>query len=85
MARGAAVLDEINAGECLGEISYVTDEPLVSTVTATKFSIALCIDEPVTDWVPFTCQLKLHKQIQRVFAERLSRSSRRMAEALSGG
>jgi len=81
VSRGAAVLDEINAGECLGEISYVTDEARVCTITATKTAIALRVDEPVTDWASFTCQLKLHKQIQRVLAERLSKSSRKMAQA----
>lgn len=84
VSRGAAVISEIEAGECLGEISYVTDEPRVCTVTATKSSVALRIDEPSTDWASFTCQLKLHKQIQRVLAERLSRNARKMAEARSG-
>ena len=81
VSRGAAVLDEINAGECLGEIGYVLDEPRVCTITAVKSSVALRIDEPVTDWASFTCQLKLSKQIQRVLAMRLSSSSRKAAEA----
>ena len=81
VSRGATVLDEINAGECLGEIGYVLDEPRVSTITAVKSSVALRIDEPVTDWASFTCQLKFSKQIQRVLATRLSSSSRKAAEA----
>jgi eukaryotic-like serine/threonine-protein kinase len=81
VSRGAAVLGEINAGECLGEIGYVLDEPRVSTITAVKSSVALRIDEPVADWASFTCQLKLSKQIQHVLAMRLSSFSRKAAEA----
>ena len=77
------MLGEINAGECLGEISYVTDEPRACTITATKPSVALRIDEPVVDWASFPCQLKLSKQIQRVLAGRLSATARKMAEARS--
>lgn len=83
VSRGAAVLGEINAGECLGEIGYVTDEPRACTITATKPSVALRIDEPVVDWASFPCQLKLSKQIQRVLAGRLSATARKMAEARS--
>ena len=83
VSRGATVLGEINEGECLGEISYVTDEPRACTITATKPSVALRIDEPVVDWASFPCQLKLSKQIQRVLAGRLSATARKMAEARS--
>ncbi|MBT6274877.1 MAG: protein kinase [Chromatiales bacterium] len=80
-SRGGAVLDEIDEGECFGEISYITGEAQVYAVNATKPSMVLRIDEPVVDWASFTCQLKLHKQLQRVLAERLSVMSRRVTEA----
>ena len=80
-SRGGAVIDEVEAGECFGEISYVSDAPQVATVTATRPTTVLKIEEPVTDWASFTCQLKLHKHIQKVLAARLAAASRKIADA----
>jgi eukaryotic-like serine/threonine-protein kinase len=81
VSRGGAVLDDVEAGECFGEISYVTEQPRVATVTATKPVTILRIEEPIIEWASFTCQLKLHKHIQKVLAARLSSLSRRVADA----
>jgi serine/threonine protein kinase len=80
-SRGGVVLGDIQEGECFGEISYVIGESRLATVTATKPSTALRIEEPITDWASFTAQLKLHKVLQRVLATRLSVLSRRIAES----
>lgn len=81
VSRGGAVLNEVAEGECFGEISYITQEPRLATLTAIKPSTALRIEEPVTDWASFTGQLKLHKVLQKVLANRLSALSRRISEA----
>lgn len=80
-SRGGAVIGEIDAGECFGEVSYVSDAPRVATVTATRPTTVLKIEEPITDWASFTCQLKLHKHIQKVLAARLAAASRKIADA----
>ena len=74
---------EIDAGECVGEMEYLSDIKRTAEVKATTDIVVLKIDQEIKAWASLPCQLRLNRVFQQVLIERLSKTSEALARALN--
>ncbi len=72
------LLTQLKAGEIIGEISFLTNEPRTASVVATVKSSALVVDQPLLDKLPASMREKLKDQIILKMAQRLNRMNNRL-------
>lgn len=71
------VITQLKAGEIIGEISFLTNEPRTASIVATTTSSALVINQELLDELPVELREKLKDQIILKMAQRLNRMNNR--------
>ena len=72
----------LTAGDCVGELEFLSGEPRSATVVADKEVWALQIDSPPSEWASLSVQLRFTRAIERTLVSRLKETSLRLAQAL---
>ncbi|MGH1432162.1 MAG: cyclic nucleotide-binding domain-containing protein [Neptuniibacter sp.] len=73
------IITQLKAGEVVGEISFLTNEPRTASVVSTTKSSALVINQELLDELPIELREKLKDQIVLKLAQRLNRMNNRFA------
>lgn len=69
----------LGAGECVGEMGYLSDGRRSATVVARTPSLLVRIEKPVKEWASLPCQLRINKRFQDVLIDRLTNTSQALA------
>ncbi len=72
------IITQFKAGEIIGEISFLTNEPRTASVVATTNTAALVIDQELLEEMPVQLREKVKDQIILKMAQRLNRMNNRM-------
>ena len=81
VSRKGRTIAILEAGECFGEMAYLSGRPRTATVAAVTEVAALAIDTPLGQWAPLASQLRFNKAFQQLLIARLDGTSGRLAEA----
>lgn len=73
------LLTQLKAGEILGEISFLTNEPRTASIAAATQCSALVINQELLDELTIEMREKLKNQIILKMAQRLNRMNNRFA------
>ena len=74
---------DLDAGECFGEMEYLSDTGRTATVTTNRESTILKIEGDFKEWASLPSQVRLNRAFQGVLIERLQTTSKALARALS--
>ncbi len=74
-------IGEINAGECFGEMEYLSDTGRTAAVTANRETVAIVVERDFKEWASLPCQLRLSRVFQEVLIARLKATSKALARA----
>ena len=72
------IITQFKAGEIIGEISFLTNEPRTASVVATTNTAALVIDQELLEEMPVELREKVKDQIILKMAQRLNHMNNRM-------
>lgn len=72
------IITQFKAGEIIGEISFLTNEPRTASVVATTKTAALVIDQELMEEMPIELREKVKDQIILKMAQRLNRMNNRL-------
>lgn len=75
---------DLDAGECFGEMEYLSDTGRTATVVANRDSTIVKVERDFKEWASLPTQVRLNRVFQEVLIERLQATSRALARALSG-
>jgi serine/threonine protein kinase len=70
----------LGAGECVGEMGYLSQGRRSASVTARSPSLLIRIEKPVKEWASLPCQLRINKRFQDVLISRLTSTSQALAK-----
>lgn len=78
--REEQVIGGIDAGECAGEIGYLTEHELKQTATVAALTkiVVLHVKERMTDWASLPLQMRLNRAFQQVLISRVIRANDRL-------
>ena len=74
---------DLDAGECFGEMEYLSDTGRTATVVTNRESTILKIEGDYKEWASLPSQVRLNRAFQEVLIERLQTTSKALARALS--
>jgi len=80
VARKGRTIATLEAGECFGEMTYLSGRPRSAAVTTVTEVALLAIDKPLGQWAPLASQLRFTKAFQQILIARLDVTSGRLAE-----
>lgn len=72
------IITQFKAGEIIGEISFLSNEPRTASVVATTKAAALAIDQELMEKMPIELREKIKDQIILKMAQRLNRMNNRL-------
>ena len=72
----------LRAGECFGEMGYLSNAERSASVVAASPVSVLRVTGPLTDWASLPCQLRFNKAFQRILIDRLAYTSGQLSELL---
>jgi serine/threonine-protein kinase len=72
------------AGDCFGEMGYLSRGPRSATVTARGGVACLKVSGSLTEWASLPCQLRLSRAFQQTLIDRLARTSEALARQSAG-
>ncbi len=73
---------DLDAGECFGEMEYLSDTTRTATVTARRDCLALKVDRDFREWASLPGQIRLNRAFQDVLIQRLQSTGKALARAL---
>ncbi|MGQ0656829.1 MAG: protein kinase domain-containing protein [Chromatiales bacterium] len=78
--REDQVIGGVDVGECVGEISYLTEQKVKQTATVTALTkvVVLHITAKMTEWASLPLQMRLNKAFQQVLITRVIRANDRL-------
>ncbi len=68
-------IGNLAAGDCVGEMAYLSDGERSASVVCVSPVTALSIRSPVKEWASFPLQVRLSKAFQRTLIDRLAKTS----------
>ena len=72
---GSQVITTVRAGECVGELGYLSKVQRTASVTALDDVTCLKIDALLMEWASLPCQMRFNKVFQKTLIERLSNTT----------
>lgn len=72
---GERVVGTLAAGDCVGELSYLSNSKRSASIAAIDDVSAIKIDAALLDWASLGAQMRFGKVFQRVLIERLARTT----------
>lgn len=79
--NGARIRD-LEAGECFGEMEYLSATGRTATVETNRDSTVIRIDRDFKEWASLPSQVRLNRAFQEVLIERLRTTSKALSRAL---
>ena len=83
IAVGDRVVGTLCQGDCVGELSYLSNSKRSASITAVDDVTALKIDRALLDWASIPVQMRFNKVFQQVLIERLARTTFELAKHVS--
>jgi len=80
---GDRVVGTLAAGDCVGELSYLSNSKRSASITCVEDVAALRIDSALLDWASIGVQMRFNKVFQEVLIERLARTTFELAKYVS--
>ncbi len=74
---------DLDAGECFGEMEYLSDTGRTATVVTNRESTVVKVDRDPKEWASLPSQVRLNRAFQEVLIERLQETSKALARALT--
>ncbi|MSR15045.1 MAG: cyclic nucleotide-binding domain-containing protein [Gammaproteobacteria bacterium] len=75
-------IDELETGECFGEMEYLVTGGRSATVVTNRETTVVKIERDFKEWASLPCQLRLSKVFQNVLIERLRSTTKELARSL---
>ncbi len=73
---------DLDAGECFGEMEYLSDSGRTASVATNRDSTIIKVERDFKEWASLPSQVRLNRAFQEVLIERLQTTSRALARAL---
>ena len=83
IAVGDRVVGKLFEGDCVGELSYLSNSKRSASILAIDDVCALKIDTALLDWASIPVQMRFNKVFQQVLIERLARTTFELAKHVS--
>ena len=83
IAIGERVVGTLGEGDCVGELSYLSNSKRSASISAIDDVTALKIDRALLDWASIPVQMRFNKVFQQVLIERLARTTFELAKHVS--
>jgi len=80
---GDRIVGSLGAGDCVGELSYLSNSKRSASITAVDNITALKIDSALLHWASMSVQRRFNKAFQQVLIERLARTTFELAKHVS--
>ena len=77
---GSQVITTLRAGECVGEVGYLSKVQRTASVIALDDVVCLKIDALLMEWASLPCQMRFSKVFQQTLIERLSKTTIELAK-----
>jgi eukaryotic-like serine/threonine-protein kinase len=75
IAKDSNVVDTLTAGNCFGEIGYITKKGRTASVVAAEESTVMKVRSSLVERTSQNCQLQIHRSFLSMMATRLSRAT----------
>ena len=73
---------DLEAGDCFGEMEYLSDTGRTATVLTNRDSTIVKVERDFKEWASLPTQVRLNRSFQEVLIERLQATSKELARAL---
>ncbi len=73
---------DLEAGDCFGEMEYLSGTGRTATVLANRDSTIVKVERDFKEWASLPTQVRLNRSFQEVLIERLQATSKELARAL---
>jgi CRP-like cAMP-binding protein len=73
---------DLDAGECFGEMEYLSNTGRTASVVANRDATIIKVDRDFKEWASLPSQVRLNRAFQEVLIERLQATSKALARAL---
>ena len=83
IAVGDRVVGTLGEGDCVGELSYLSNSKRSASILAIDDVCALKIDTALLNWASIPVQMRFNKVFQQVLIERLARTTFELAKHVS--
>jgi serine/threonine protein kinase len=83
IAIGDRVVGTLAEGDCVGELSFLSNSKRSASIVAMDDITALKIDAALLDWASIPVQMRFNKVFQQVLIERLARTTFELAKHVS--
>jgi serine/threonine protein kinase len=80
---GDRIVGTLGVGDCVGELSYLSNSKRSASIVAIADVTALKIDSALLDWASISVQMRFNKVFQRILIERLARTTYELAKHVS--
>jgi len=80
---GERIVGTLGEGDCVGELSYLSNSKRSASIVAVDDVTALKIDSALLDWASIPVQMRFNKVFQQVLIERLARTTFELAKYVS--
>jgi hypothetical protein len=80
---GDRAVGTLGEGDCVGELSYLSNSKRSASIIAIDDVTALSIDSALLDWASIPVQMRFNKVFQQVLIERLARTTFELAKYVS--
>jgi serine/threonine-protein kinase len=80
---GDRAVGTLSEGDCVGELSYLSNSKRSASIVAIDDVTALRIDSALLDWASIPVQMRFNKSFQQVLIERLARTTFELAKYVS--
>jgi len=83
IAIGDRIVGTLAEGDCVGELSYLSNSKRSASIVAMEDITALKIDASLLNWASISVQMRFNKVFQQVLIERLARTTFELAKHVS--
>lgn len=78
--RGGSPLDVLKAGDCFGEMGFISRQKRTASIVASTDVSAMQVRASLIERTSLSCQLRFHKVFLNTLVERLSMANRRITQ-----
>lgn len=80
---GDRIVGSLGVGDCVGELSYLSNSKRSASIVAVDDVTAMKIDSALLDWASIPLQMRFNKAFQQVLIQRLARTTFELAKHVS--
>lgn len=80
---GDRIIGSLGVGDCVGELSYLSNSKRSASIVAVDDVTALKIDSGLLNWASMPVQMRFNKVFQQILIERLAHTTFELAKHVS--